>query len=85
MRFAPRTALVGALSGVVAGGFVVLACALGSGGLGVERLTHLGARIPELAIYAPTILGLSGMLVGLVLGLLRRPEAHDEAQEDVNA
>lgn len=80
-----ETALVGALSGVVAGGFVVLACALGSGGLGVERLTHLGARIPELAIFAPTILGLSGMLVGLVLGLLRRPEAHDEAQEDANA
>lgn len=80
-----ETALVGGLAGVLTGAFVVLACALGSGGLGVERLAHLGARIPELAVFAPTLLGLSGLVTGLVLGLLRPREVPGAAAEAQNA
>lgn len=68
-----ETALVGGLSGVLAGALVVVVCALGSGSLGSQRLAGIGARLDALAVFAPTILGLSGMLAGLVLGLLRRP------------
>ena len=67
-----ETALVGGLSGVVAGLGLVVACSAASGGLGVERLSQVGARVAQLAIFAPTLLGLSGMAAGLVLGLLRR-------------
>lgn len=76
-----ETALVGALAGVLAGGFAVVACAIGSGSLGSDRLAFVGARLLELAIFAPTLLGLSGMAVGLVLGLLRRPRTAPEAVE----
>lgn len=68
-----ETALVGGLSGVVAGLLLVVLCALGSGSLGGDRLAHLGARVGHLAIFAPTLLGLAGMAAGLVLGLVRRP------------
>ncbi|MHA6511172.1 cell division protein PerM [Tessaracoccus sp. Z1128] len=68
-----QTALVGGLSGVTAGAAVTVAAALGSGGLGAERLVEVGARVGELAIFAPTILGLSGMTTGLIVGLIRRP------------
>ncbi|NHB85615.1 hypothetical protein G7085_16160 [Tessaracoccus sp. HDW20] len=68
------TALVGALAGVLAGLLVVVACALGSGSLGADRLAVIGARTGPLAVFAPTLLGLSGLTVGLVLGLLRRPD-----------
>lgn len=77
-----ETALVGGLSGVVAGLALVVACALGAGGLGEGRLAYLGARIPELAIFAPTLLGLSGMAAGLILGLVRRPERTADAGHD---
>lgn len=80
-----ETAVVGGLSGVVAGFFVVVACALGSGGLGVERLAVMGARIPELAVFAPSILGLSGMATGLVLGLVRRPGSAEGVPQASNA
>lgn len=80
-----ETALVGALSGVGAGLFAVLACALGSGGLGVERLATVGARIPQLAVFAPSILGLAGMATGLVLGLVRRPDGGPAAPEASDA
>lgn len=72
-----ETSLVGGLAGVAAGLVVCLAAALGSGGLGSGRLAHVGARFPELLIYAPTILGLAGMVGGLVTGLLRRPPRPD--------
>lgn len=68
-----ETALVGGLSGVVAGLLLATLGALGSGGLGVDRLSYIGARMPELLIFAPTLLGLAGVLAGLVLGLMRRP------------
>ena len=71
---APRfdqSALVGGLSGLLAGlVFVCLAWASG-GDLGTVRLTALGPRLLPLLIMAPTTMGLAGMLVGLLLGLLR--------------
>lgn len=68
-----ETALTGGLSGVAAGLAITAAAALGSGGLGSGRLAHVGARIGELAVFAPTLLGLAGMATGLLVGLVRRP------------
>lgn len=68
-----ETALVGGLSGVLAGLLITLLASLGSGGLGADRLDHVGARVGQLVVFAPTLLGIAGMLAGLLLGLLRRP------------
>ncbi|WP_296140101.1 DUF6350 family protein [uncultured Tessaracoccus sp.] len=80
-----ETALVGGLSGVLAGLVLTFLGVLATGGLGVARLAHVGARTGELAIFAPVLLGTSGMLAGLVLGLVRRlatPEAATQAADD---
>ncbi len=79
-----ETALVGGLSGVIGGlVFVVLAWA-SSGDLGVLRLAGLGPRLPELTVMAVSTLGLSGMIGGLVLGLLRRTGADEPVAEDAD-
>lgn len=70
-----QTALVGGLAGAVAGLAVTVAAALGSGGIGSDRLAHVGAPIGDLGVFAPTLLGLAGMAAGLTLGLIRRPVA----------
>lgn len=70
-----ETALVGGLSGVAAGLLLTVLAALGAGGLGADRLAHLGARVGELAVFAPTLLGLAGLVSGLFVGLARRPRA----------
>ncbi|MFT3887405.1 MAG: DUF6350 family protein [Arachnia sp.] len=81
-----ETALVGGLSGAVAGLLVAVACALGAGGLGAARLARLGARTPEIFLFAPSILGLAGLAAGLAVGLLRRPRPpRDADQEDAKA
>lgn len=67
-----ETALVGGLSGIAAGAVLVLACAAASGGLGSGRLSHIGARLGEAALFAPGLLGVSGMAAGLLLALARR-------------
>jgi hypothetical protein len=78
-----ETALIGGLAGVVGGVvFVGLAWAT-SGDLGVLRLTGLGPRLPELAVMAVSTLGLSGMIGGLVLGLLRSGATQDPDDIDV--
>lgn len=77
-----ETALVGGLSGVLAGLLLTLAASISSGGLGSERLAHVGARVDQLIIFAPVLLGLSGMLAGLILGLVRRPPAPPKDAED---
>ena len=69
-----ETALVGGLSGVLAGLLLVALVALTNGGFGVGRLSEVGARVGSLAVLAPTLLGLSGVVAGLVIGLVRRPE-----------
>lgn len=68
-----ETALVGGLSGVVAGLLLATLGSMASGALGVDRLSYIGARMPELLVFAPTLLGLAGVLAGLILGLVRRP------------
>lgn len=78
MRARPRarfdeTALVGGLAGVVAGLVVPVLAVLATGDLGRNRLTGLGPNVLELLVVAPALFGLSGMAVGLVWGLVRRP------------
>lgn len=68
-----RTALAGALSGVAAGLALTLVCSLSGGGLGAGRLVHLGPRVGDLVVVAPSLLGLAGLVTGLVTGLVRRP------------
>lgn len=70
-------ALVGALAGVVAGAAFTLVALTSRGDLGVSRLTDLGPRPLALAVMAPTLLGLSGMVAGLTLGILRKPLADE--------
>lgn len=67
-----ETSLVGALAGVLTGALLAVACALASGGLGSGRLAEMGARLPEVFVFAPTILGLAGLVGGLVVALARR-------------
>lgn len=72
-----ETALVGGLAGVLAAlAFSGLAWLTG-GDLGDGRLAGAGPRLGPLLVMAVTLLGLSGMICGFVLGLLRRP-ARDE-------
>jgi hypothetical protein len=59
-------ALVGGVAGVVAGFAFTLVALASRGDLGVGRLVGLGPRPVELAVMAPTLLGLSGMVTGLV-------------------
>lgn len=80
-----ETSLVGGLSGVLAGLVVWLLAAASNGDLGSERLTSVGARLPELAVMAPTVMGLSGMAAGLVMGLLNPPPPVVDDEADVPA
>ena len=76
-----ETTLVGALSGVLAGLAFWLLAALSNGDLGDTRLVDIGARLVPLAVMAPTVMGLSGMVTGLAVGL-RRGERLRPAPED---
>lgn len=87
---ADETALVGGLAGVLAGLLVTLFCALAGGGLGDDRLAFMGPDVGQLMVVAPVLLGLSGLVGGAVLGLVRRPPkperseppaAHDPAEK----
>lgn len=80
-----ETAVVGGLAGTVAGLLVAVACALGAGGLGTDRMAALGARSPEIFLFAPSILGLAGLAAGLIVGLVRRPPAEREETEEPSA
>jgi uncharacterized protein DUF6350 len=66
-----EASLVGGLAGLLGGlVFTGLGWAT-SGDLGSLRLAGLGPRLLPLVIMAATTMGLSGMVVGLVLGLVR--------------
>ena len=66
-----EASLVGSLAGLLGGlVFTGLGWAT-SGDLGSLRLAGLGPRLLPLVIMAATTMGLSGMIVGLVLGLVR--------------
>lgn len=73
-----ETAVAGGLAGIVAGLLLTLLASLASGGIGVDRLAHIGARVDQLLIFAPVLLGLSGLVAGLILGLIRRPGSGDD-------
>lgn len=77
-----QTSLLGGLAGVLAG---VLFVGLGwatSGDLGAVRLAGLGPRLLPLLVMATTTLGLSGMVTGAVVGLLRRRSRVDAPPVD---
>ena len=67
-----QASLLGGLSGLsAAAAFVGLAWLTG-GDLGAVRLAGLGPRLLPLLVMTTTTLGLSGMLTGALIGLLRR-------------
>ncbi len=71
LRF-DQAGLRGGSAGMLAGAvFAALAWAT-SGDLGMLRLTDIGPRLVPLLIMAVTTMGLSGMIAGLALGLIRR-------------
>jgi len=67
-----ETSLIGGLAGVVAGVAVTLVAIASRGNLGVGRLVGLGPRPFELFVMSCSLLGISGMAGGLVIGLLAR-------------
>jgi len=90
LRARPRarfdeTALVGGLSGLVAGLVFWLVALLARGNLGVTRLVGLGPLVLETLVLVPTLLGLAGLVTGLVAGLLRSPAKVSSASQAVAA
>ena len=67
-----ETTLVGGFTGVAAGLLLVMLGWFASGGLGSQRLAHMGVRLGDLVVTAPSVLGLSGLITGLTVGLVRR-------------
>lgn len=74
-----EVALVGALAGVVSAGCLLVLVWLTGGDAGTGRLVGFGPRMLPLAVMATTTLGLSGLVTGLVIGLVRSPVASDPA------
>lgn len=70
LRF-DATGAIGAGAGVVSGLFVAVLGSLSGGSLGNVRLAHIGPLLGDLVVVAPSILGLSGLVVGVAVGLLR--------------
>lgn len=68
-----ETSLVGGLAGVAAGVALTVVAVLSRGDLGVARLVGVGPRPLELFVMGCSLLGISGMAAGLVIGLLARP------------
>ena len=68
-----EVALVGGLAGVLSAGCLVVLVWLTGGDAGTDRLAGFGARILPLAVMSATTLGLSGLVTGLVIGLVRTP------------
>jgi hypothetical protein len=67
-----ETSLIGGLSGVVAGLAVTVVAVVSRGNLGMSRLVGMGPRPFELFVMSCSLLGISGMAAGLVIGLLSR-------------
>ena len=79
LRARPRarfdeTALVGGLSGVLAGAAVAGLAVATRGSLGVDRLADIGPFTLPLLVIACSIMGLGGMLTGFIAGLVRWPK-----------
>lgn len=67
-----ETSAAGGIAGILTGALLFVLAWFASGGLGTQRLAHVGVRLGGLAITAPCILGLVGLVTGLVVGLARR-------------
>ena len=67
-----ETSLIGGLSGVIAGLAVTVVAVVSRGSLGMSRLVGMGPRPFELFVMSCSLLGISGMAGGLVIGLLSR-------------
>ena len=67
-----ETSLIGGLAVVVAGAAVTVVAVLSRGNLGFGRLVGMGPQPFELFVMACSLLGISGMAGGLVIGLLSR-------------
>ncbi|RRD46652.1 DUF6350 family protein [Tessaracoccus sp. OH4464_COT-324] len=79
-RFDEST-LSGALAGIGAGLAITLLASAASGSLGGQRLMHVGANLSVLVVLAPSVLGLSGALGGLILGLIRFSRRRKRAEQ----
>lgn len=71
---ADETALVGGLAGTASGALIVIGGAFGNGALGNARMAEVGVRLDSLAVLAPTLLGISGLVTGALLGLFLPPQ-----------
>jgi hypothetical protein len=67
-----ETALVGGLAGVIAGVALTVVAVFSRGNLGIARMVGVGPRPVELFVMACSLLGISGMAAGLVIGLVSR-------------
>jgi Family of unknown function (DUF6350) len=67
-----ETSLIGGLAGVVAGVAVTVVAVASRGNLGIGRLVGIGPRPFELFVMSCSLLGISGMAGGLVIGLVAR-------------
>ncbi len=67
-----EVALVGGLAGILSAGCYLALVWLTGGDLGTGRLSGFGPRMVPLAVMAVTTLGLSGLVTGLIIGLVRR-------------
>ena len=67
-----ETSLIGGLAGVVAGLAVTVVAVVSRGDLGMSRLVGIGPRPFQLFVMSCSLLGISGMAAGLVIGLLSR-------------
>ena len=67
-----ETSMTGGIAGILTGVLLFVLAWFASGGLGTQRLAHVGVRLGGLAITAPCILGLVGLVTGFVVGLARR-------------
>jgi len=79
LRARPRarfdeTALVGGLSGVLAGAVITGGAIATRGSLGVSRLAGMGPFPLPLLVIACSIMGIGGMMTGFIAGLVRRPK-----------
>lgn len=77
-----ETALLGGLSGVLAGVVFVAIASVSGGDLGVQHLVGVGPRLLEMLVMAIGVLGISGLLAGLVIGLWRLRVALRERSRD---
>lgn len=77
-----ETALIGGLAGVVVGIVLTIVAVFSRGNLGVGRLVGMGPRPLELLVMACSLLGISGMASGLVIGLLSRRKDHALVESD---